>query len=549
MSILKLPSELLLMIGDACESHSDLSALSRTNSFMYELLNRHIDKEDDLVRGLVEVSNTIRGFSWTKFCSIWYDGIAIRGTVRFLIAREQNLDIHAPGPFNGQEILKSIVEEADAVGIDMLMEWKGDELLAEPAASQLPFVYYAASLGQTRVIRRLLRNGFPIDFRGEQGRTPLMIAAANGHVMAVKMLLERGASVALTDRNHRLTALGWALRRGTTVGSIRLLSIHGSDPNVRDKHNRHLILTPLYLAFTSAIMPLLWGGASFSNDELHIPHFLFDFACQYGLDDVVRWVYRRWPELVRTDGGSLPWYFLLHAVHGLSVRVVRQLLEWGADPNLGGPWDESPLNSALKYEDIRAVLIVKDLLNHGANANVIDKLGTPLQFALRFEKERAVVFCRLLLAFGLDLRQHRRAIVAELLHLAVDANDLDMVRQVDEQGVSMNLASGNHKLPIIQAMSHGYVPIVNYLLYRGGRHDVANRHGQTVLTWAIANGHVETVRTLLHLINLKERRDEIETALVMGLLRGDDRVNQVIVDAGLDLPGDFVGIQHLFGSA
>ncbi|EAU33564.1 predicted protein [Aspergillus terreus NIH2624] len=567
MSILKLPNELLLKIGDACETRRDLSALSRTNSSMYQLLNRQMyrnalrehdgriflealrDKKDDLVRGLVEVSNTIQGFSWMKFCFIWYDGITIRGTVRFLIAREQDLDIHAPSPFNGQMMLKSIVEESDGIAIDMLMEWKGDELLSEPAATQLPFVNYAARLGDTDIIRRLLSYGFPIDFRDEQDRTPLMSAAANGHDMAVRMLLESGASVFLTDRHYGLTALGWALRRGTSVASVRLLLMYGSDPNMHDKHNRHLVLTPLHSAFKGAIMPLLWAGLSFTDDELHIPHFMFDFACLYGLDDVARWVYRRWPALVKTNGGSLPWYFLLHAVQGMSIRVVRQLLEWGADPNLGGPWDESPLNCALKYEDIRAVVIVKDLLKYGADPNVVDKLGSPLQFALRFEKERSIVLCRLLLAFGLDLRRHRRASVAVLLYLAVDANDLDMVRQMDEQGVSMNLASESLPLPIIQAMEHGYVSLVNYLLCRGARYDVANRHGQTALTWAIVNGHVDTVHILLFFIDLEERRDEIESALVTSLLRGDDRVYQALVRAGFDLPEDLIGIQHLFGTA
>jgi len=40
--------------------------------------------------------------------------------------------------------------------------------------------------------------------------TPLLIAASNGHVASLKMLIHLGANISVTDKNER-TALHWHL--------------------------------------------------------------------------------------------------------------------------------------------------------------------------------------------------------------------------------------------------------------------------------------------------------------------------------------------------
>ncbi|KAL4895436.1 ankyrin repeat-containing domain protein [Aspergillus ambiguus] len=567
MSLLKLPNELLLMIGDACQYYRDLSALSCTSRFMYQLLNSNLyrnalrkndgiiflealrDKKDGLAVRLVKEANFVHRFTWTKFCSIWYGGIPIRGTIRFLVAKEQNLDTQVPGTFSAEQILTAIVEESDGVGIDMLMEWKGDEILSQPEETLPPYIYYAASRGDIHIIERLQNLQFGIDHRGEDDRTPLMVAAANGHTRAVKALLEAGASVHLTDRNHGLTALGWALRRGRTSSTVRVLMQYGSDPNARDGDDRAILLIPLTVRFTKAVMPLLEGGVKFNPNDNHLAHFLFDFACQFGLQDVAQWVYDRHPTLVKTIEGKMPWYFLHHAIQCLSVKTVRLLLAWGADPNLPSPWNETPLLVGLRLDDARAFSIVKELLIYGADVNFSNQPATPLTLALRFPNKRAASYVKLFLRCGLDLDDLDPMITSELLSLAIDTRDIGMVRTLCEGGVDLDDGMGEWAPPIWQAVRNGYVHIVNYIIRHGATHDFPNRHGDTVLTWAISNNHVDTVLILLSMIDKEEDKEEIERAMFVATLRGYYRVTKVLVDAGFDLPEDVLGLEHLFEEA
>ncbi|ETS82540.1 hypothetical protein PFICI_04416 [Pestalotiopsis fici W106-1] len=62
------------------------------------------------------------------------------------------------------------------------------------------------------LIRALLKAGANIEGRHKNGRTPLLIAAADGHPVAVKTLLEAEADVDASDPIKGLTALMWALR-------------------------------------------------------------------------------------------------------------------------------------------------------------------------------------------------------------------------------------------------------------------------------------------------------------------------------------------------
>jgi ankyrin repeat protein len=44
------------------------------------------------------------------------------------------------------------------------------------------------------VVKLLLQNGAKVNFRNEYGRTPLSLAAENGHEAVMKLLLENGAN-------------------------------------------------------------------------------------------------------------------------------------------------------------------------------------------------------------------------------------------------------------------------------------------------------------------------------------------------------------------
>ena len=56
-------------------------------------------------------------------------------------------------------------------------------------------LYNAASLGNTKKVRKLLNAGVPYDWPSPDGSTPLLKAARNGHHEVVELLLAKGSNV------------------------------------------------------------------------------------------------------------------------------------------------------------------------------------------------------------------------------------------------------------------------------------------------------------------------------------------------------------------
>jgi ankyrin repeat protein len=85
---------------------------------------------------------------------------------------------------------------------------------ASPNATDLTVALHAsARAGEVPQIERLLKQGALINAPDAAGRTPLILAAMNGHAALVERLLTLGANPALTDRDG-LTALQHARQLG-----------------------------------------------------------------------------------------------------------------------------------------------------------------------------------------------------------------------------------------------------------------------------------------------------------------------------------------------
>ena len=103
--------------------------------------------------------------------------------------------------------------------------------------------WYAAKMGKTKRMERLLRrDGFDLNERNEQGRTPLHFACKFGHAEIVHMLLSREADVNAKDQEEN-TPLHFAAGWGSTT-LIELLLCNSANPLLRNKNGR----TPVQIA-------------------------------------------------------------------------------------------------------------------------------------------------------------------------------------------------------------------------------------------------------------------------------------------------------------
>ena len=61
-------------------------------------------------------------------------------------------------------------------------------------------LHYATQGGDVTIIEKFLSCGRDIESNDVEGKTPLMLAGANGHIDAVKFLLQKSASQ--SDKNN-----------------------------------------------------------------------------------------------------------------------------------------------------------------------------------------------------------------------------------------------------------------------------------------------------------------------------------------------------------
>lgn len=66
---------------------------------------------------------------------------------------------------------------------------------------------YYASKGNVQIIKHMLDNGTAVDAADYDGRTALHLAASEGHVAAVKLLLSYNANVNPSDRYNDTVSL------------------------------------------------------------------------------------------------------------------------------------------------------------------------------------------------------------------------------------------------------------------------------------------------------------------------------------------------------
>ena len=101
----------------------------------------------------------------------------------------------------------------------------------------------AARAGNIEKAREILASGADPNQRGENGNTPLHFATWEGHLDVVKVLLENGARVNVTNRDGPHTPLHVAATFGREAIARSLLDA-GADVNARDGNG----LTPLHFA-------------------------------------------------------------------------------------------------------------------------------------------------------------------------------------------------------------------------------------------------------------------------------------------------------------
>ena len=235
-------------------------------------------------------------------------------------------------------------------------------------------LHVASSFGLEHATRAIIASGeVEIDAATLMGTTPLISAAAAGHIKTLRLLLHEKADTSKT--NWYGTALHCAAEAGQCE-SIRVLLDTGLDVDCRDPFGRTSLHCAVGMGHTSAVVLLLRRGADpTAPDEdgrTPVHHAVEgDFARQ-----VLPLLVARGVDINKKRYGST----MLHnaATEGYTKRV-DVLLANGADIECRDNEGRTPLHCATERNRKWTVL---KLLKKGANVNSEDGFGvTPVAMA------------------------------------------------------------------------------------------------------------------------------------------------------------------------
>jgi serine/threonine-protein phosphatase 6 regulatory ankyrin repeat subunit B len=105
-------------------------------------------------------------------------------------------------------------------------------------------LHLAAKEGHVVIVRLLLDNGFDIDVKDKHGSTPLELAVRGGHMTVIRLLLENGSNIHSKNKDQ-WTVLHQATFRGNEE-VVQMLLDKGSHSDIHTKTSRGC--TPLTLA-------------------------------------------------------------------------------------------------------------------------------------------------------------------------------------------------------------------------------------------------------------------------------------------------------------
>lgn len=336
----------------------------------------------------------------------------------------------------------------------------------------------AAHAGLADVAVLLLCHGADPSLNDNQGQMPLNLAARQGHVGVLQVLLD------------------WVQEQGSERPAARALLEHADNEG------------------WTALRSAAWGGYK------EVVSLLLEAGVEINGCD--------------SDGRTA----LRAAAWGGHEEILLTLLDHGAEVDRADREGRTPLIAAAYMGHKEAVEI---LLDAGANVNLADGDGrTALSVAALCVPSSTggrghgeVV--TLLLERGADPEHKDRDGMTPLLLASYEGHE-EVVELLLEAGADVDESSGAHPsaiTPLLAAAAMGHAGTVNRMLFWGAAVDGIDGEGRTALCLAAAKGSVEVVRALLDRGLDENHKDDLGwTPLHAAACEGHKSVCTILTEQG-----------------
>lgn len=374
------------------------------------------------------------------------------------------------GDVEGRTPLHVACQFGNTKAVELMLGYKSGSLKAmiEARTTQLwTPLWLAARNGHLEIIKILLEHGAAetIAAVNDQGKTALWVASKYGHTDIVRELLHRGAeeTIAITCMDGD-TALWMASHHGHT-DVVKLLLDHGAASiiEVADANKE----TPLHTASRKGYLEIV------------------DLLLDYGAEETVG---------ILTKGGRS---LLYAAAEGGCWELYQKLLTYPGAESATVSLDindNSLLTAALAGGCVK---IVKDLLNRDASrhAALPNKAGeTPLLLAANND---VVDIVRMLIATPEYPINHPNNYGVTPLFVASRFGHLETIKLLlSRDDIDLDLENWKGLTPLYAAVANGHLEVAELLMTRGATLDAWPTIGQSLLWWAQRSGKPGMVEVL-----------------------------------------------------
>jgi ankyrin repeat protein len=347
----------------------------------------------------------------------------------------------------------------------------------------------AAKTQDTEAVRRLIKQGVPVNVSQPDGFTALHWAAERNKADMADLLIRAGEHVSAADA-YGVTPLSLACTNGS-VPMVEMLLKAGANPNAAHAYNETVLMTCARSGALDAVNALLARGADVNAVETSEGQTAVMWAAAEGHTEVVRALVERGAD-VRAHSTKGYTALLLTAREG-NLETTKALLASGADVNEAA----KDGTTALVVATVRGhTEYAKFLLNQGANPDKGPGFG-PLHWAAGEWNSYLNDFSNGITnedtewsAFGGLPKAERLDFVKALLARGADPNA--RARRTPNYGMRVKGGNGNlvGATPFLIAAQSNDVAIMRELVSHGADPNVATNLGTTPLMVAAGIGHL-----------------------------------------------------------
>ncbi|XP_075210375.1 uncharacterized protein LOC142317714 [Lycorma delicatula] len=298
-------------------------------------------------------------------------------------------------------------------------------------------LHWAASFNNIDIMETLIAARCDLEAQDKSGMRPLMMAAWHGHLKAVRLLINCGASVLARDKKQQTLLM--CATKNIRVVKFLLDTLENIDLEATDIEEKTALHHASQGGHLQTVTKLVQFKADTKNRDkrgrtpLHL-------ACEQGHTSVAEFLIKHESDLEARDiEGNSPLHL---AVENKQNMMVSLLLEAGTPVDIENNKGQTPLHMASSRGCRNTI---ESLLQHGCDLNKQCNNGsTPL-------------------------------------HMAVELNDSATVELLISRGANFNALNKRRQSPIHIAAECGYTDICKILLNAGANIAQKEQGGRTPL--------------------------------------------------------------------